>query len=84
MRKNTYQPDDVRLTYKSDRANKLLRRETPPPTKREKQPHEALSPHSDFHWKKRPEYKTGDMDHTTYVPREGSCHKHIKSFGDKT
>ena len=83
MRKNKYQPDDVRLMHRSDKGNRMVRSKTPI-VKREKQPHEALPPDSVFHWKKRPEYKPGDMDHTTYVPREGSCHKHIKSFGEST
>ena len=29
-------------------------------------------------------YKVGDGDHTTYVPRVGSCHKHILSYGNLT
>lgn len=29
-------------------------------------------------------YETGDGDHTAQVPRPGSCHKHIKSFGEST
>lgn len=83
MKVNKFTPGNVVLTYQSDKANKSVRAKTPPP-KRAKAPNEALSQHDDFHWRKRPEYKTGDMDHTTYVPREGSCHKHLKSFGDGT
>lgn len=29
-------------------------------------------------------YIPGDGDHTAQVPRPGSCHKHIKSFGEST
>jgi len=34
-------------------------------------------------WKKTT-YKPGDGDHTVYIPRPGSCHKHILSRGNST
>ena len=83
MKVNKFTPGNVVLTYQSDKANKAVRAKVPPP-KRIKPANEALSPDDSFHWKRRPEYKTGDMDHNVYIPRDGSCHKHLKSFGDST
>ena len=49
---------------------------------RAKKPGEATSPSSS--WKGGPLYKTGDGDHNLYIPRAGSCHKHLKSYGNLT
>lgn len=83
MRVNKNTPGQFALNYQSDKGNRMVRSTLPLP-KREKQPHEALSPDESLHWKRRPVYKVGDMDHNVYIPRDGSCHKHLKSFGDNT
>lgn len=48
---------------------------------RAKREGEATPPDPSFGWKRLPEYVTGDGDHNIYIPRAGSCHKHLKSLG---
>ena len=35
-------------------------------------------------WRGAPPYVVGMGDHSIYIPRAGSCHKHLLSFGDRT
>lgn len=70
------------IKYTSDLANKSVRAKNFKPRIRPAGETPGQDPH--FDWRKRPAYKPGDGDHNVYIPREGSCHKHLKSHGDRT
>lgn len=70
------------LKQKDDLGHKKVRDKNFKP--RERARGEATPMDSSLHWKHRPIYKVGDMDHNNQVMRPGSDHSHIKSFGGRT
>ena len=70
------------LAQKGDLGPKAVRAVNWQP--RIKHKNEVTGPDATSHWGKRPAYVVGDGDHNVYIPREGSCHKHLLSFGDRT
>lgn len=83
MRVNEKLPEQTfKLPARCDRAAKQVRGKGFS-GKRERPEGEALPPHPDLTWRKRPAYRTGDGEIPVYI-RPGSDHSHIKSFGSKT
>lgn len=70
------------LKMKNDLGHKKIRDKNFKP--RERARFEAGPPDISMHWKHRPIYKVGDMDHNNQFVRPGSDHSHIKSFGHLT
>jgi hypothetical protein len=76
----TKQKQPLTLQQKGDLGPKQVRSiDWKPRTKRKG---EATAP--TMSWRTAADYKVGDGDHNVYIPRTGSCHKHLLSHGDRT